>query len=264
MTSLILRSTLSSLALLTALSTGAHGQDTEPTPQDVAQQKLNPLAYGITLPAQWSFGLLAHGEVQPTLNFQPVIPFKLSDDWRIVTRSNASIVHNPEPDAVTGLGDSNISLFLTPAQTGSWVWGVGPIVQFPTATNSALGTGKWCAGPTGALVYASGPWVNGVLVSQLWSFAGPSSRQAVSLMQIEWQVSYTFPDGWYLQSAPTISYDWRAPSGQGWTVPVGVDGGKAFKIGSQNMSAQIGVYYNVKKPTGTAGWSLQTQLSWMY
>jgi hypothetical protein len=24
--------------------------------------------------------------------------------------------------------------------------------------------------------YANGPWVNGVLASQLWSFAGPSNR----------------------------------------------------------------------------------------
>ena len=264
MTTLILRRVLSFLALVIAFSSDAYGQDALPTPESVAQQKLNPLAYGITLPAMLSFGLLPHGEVQSTLNFQPVIPFRLSDDWRVITRSNASIIRNPEPDEVTGLADSNISLFLTPAKAEKWVWGAGPILQFPTATNTALGTGKWCAGPTGALVYASGPWVNGVLASQLWSFAGPGNRAPVSLTQIEWQVSYTFSDGWYVQSAPTISYDWKAPSGQGWTIPVGVDGGKAFAIGSQKMSFQVGVYYNVKKPSGTPGWSLQTELSWLY
>ena len=45
---LMLRGVLSFLTLVMAFSTDAHGQDAGPTPQSVAQQKLNPLAYGIT------------------------------------------------------------------------------------------------------------------------------------------------------------------------------------------------------------------------
>src|SRR5438876_6591525 len=78
-----------------------------------------------------------------------------------------------------------------------------------------------------SLLYVDGPWVNGILVSHLWSVAGRSSRQDVS-------------------------------------VPIGVDVGRTFTIGSQGISLQIGAYDNVKKPTGAAEWVLDTQVSWLY
>jgi hypothetical protein len=233
-------------------------------PETPAQRKLNPLGYAIYVPATLSFSFAPHRDAQPALNFQPRIPLGLTEDWRIITRSNVPIVHLPAPDDATGLGDIDTSLFLTPGRTGKWVWGVGPILQFPTATDAVLGTEKWSAGPTAALLYVDGPWVNGILVSQLWSFAGPSRRADVSLMQIELQLSYTFSNDWYVQTAPTISRDWRAPAGEGWIVPIGADAGKVFKIGSKEMGLQLGAYYNLEKPTGAAEWVLQTQISWLY
>ena len=41
-------------------------------------------------------------------------------------RSNVPIVHIPPPDEVTGLGDIDVSLFLTAAKADKCVWGVGP------------------------------------------------------------------------------------------------------------------------------------------
>lgn len=259
---LIRRVSLACLVLTSACF--ARAEAAEEAGASPAQQKLNPLGYGIYLPATLSLGFAPHTDAQPTLNIQPRVPFSLTDDWRIVTRSNVNIIHIPPPDEVTGLGDIDVSLFLTPAKAEKWVWGVGPILQFPTATNTALGTGKWSAGPTAALLYVDGPWVNGILVSQLWSFAGASNRADVSLLQIEVQLSYTFSNDWYIQTAPTISHDWQAPSGQGWLVPIGADIGKVLKIGSQEIGLQVGAYYNVKKPAGAATWVLQTQVSLVY
>jgi len=127
-----------------------------------------------------------------------------------------------------------------------------------------LGTRKWSAGPTAALLYVDGPWVNGVLVSHLWSFAGSANRQGVSLTQLEVQVSYTFQNDWYIQTNPTLSYDWRAPAGQDWTIPVGIDVGKVFSIGSHGLSVQAGTYYNVKRPDEASRWLLRAQLSWVF
>ncbi len=232
-----------------------------PTP---VQEKLNPLADVIKLSAMLSFGFGFGPDrnTQPTLNLQPVIPLRLTEDWRVITRSSLSVIHLPDPEETTGLGDLEVSLFLTPARTGPWVWGLGPIFQFPTATDTTLGTGKWSAGPTGALLYVNGPWVNGILASQIWSFAGPSSREDVSLTQIEVLLSYTFGSNWYVQTNPTYSYDWKAPSGQGWIVPIGMDVGKVFPIGSQSLSLQVGAYYNVRKPDGAADWVLRAQTGW--
>src|SRR5262245_33340534 len=258
---------IGSVTLLCLVLTSAclvRAEDTGQGASINAQQKLNPLGYGIYLPATLSLGFASHQDAQPTVNFQPRIPLGLTDDWRIVSRSNVSIIHTPSPDEATGLGDIDVSLFLTPAKTAKWVWGVGPIVQFPTATDTTLGTGKWSAGPTAALLYVDGPCVNCILVSQLWSFAGSSNRANVSLTQIEVQLSYAFPTDWYIQTAPTISYDGQAPSGQHWVVPIGADIGKVLKVGSRELGLQVGAYYNVKKPDGAATWVLQIQASLLY
>ena len=183
---------------------------------------------------------------------------------RFLTRSSLSILHVHDPQELTGLGDLDISLFVTPAHATTWVWAVGPIFEFPTATDLTLGTGKWSAGPTAGLVYVNGPWVNGIVASHLWSFAGPRTRDDVSLTQIEVLLSYTFANDWYVQTNPTMSHDWRAPRGQGWEIPVGADIGRSFKIGAHSVSLQIGAYYNVKRPAGTAEWSLETQISWVH
>jgi hypothetical protein len=63
---------------------------------------------------------------------------------------------------VFGLGDVQPSLFLSPAQPGKLIWGMGPVLQFPTATDDSLGQGKWGAGPTAVALVMHGPWVSGV------------------------------------------------------------------------------------------------------
>src|SRR4029077_12879059 len=60
------------------------------------------------------------------------------------------------------------------------IWGVGPIFQFPTASSPELGTGRWSAGPTAAVVYSEGPRFNAILAYQLMSFAGNRDRGSVN------------------------------------------------------------------------------------
>jgi hypothetical protein len=254
------------LFLLATLEvSSARAEDTDGAAQSLVKQRLNPLANSVRLTATLSAGLGPDGDTQPNLNFEPVIPFGLTDDWRVVSRPNVSIFRLPAAQGgSTGLGDTQLPFFLTPVKTGDWVWGAGPIVQIPTATSTALGTGKWSAGPTGALIYVGGPWVNGVVASQLWSVAGPKSRAPVSLTQLEVQVSYTIGDNYYVDTAPRFSYDWKAPAGQGWTVPIGFDAGKVFAIGKQELSLGFGAYYNVKTPPGSADWILDVEMMWLF
>jgi hypothetical protein len=94
-------------------------------------------------------------------------------------------------------------------------------VQLPTATTDELGTGRWSAGPTGALIYSSGPWLNGVLTYHLASFAGDRHRSRVNQTYIEPEVSYSFASGWYVQCDPALTYDWTADSADAWSIPMG-------------------------------------------
>ena len=96
---------------------------------------------------------------------------------------------------VFGLGDIQLSLFLSPAKSGALIWGIGPIFEFPTATDDALGSDKWSAGPSAAALTIQGPWVLGALVNPLWSFAGDDDRADVNQTLIQPIVNYNLPGG---------------------------------------------------------------------
>jgi len=48
----------------------------------------------------------------------------------------------------------------------------GPVFLYPSARNDALGTEKWCAGPTGDVLRQESGFTYGLLANHLWSFAG--------------------------------------------------------------------------------------------
>ena len=89
-------------------------------------------------------------DVQYILNIQPVIPFKLTEDWNLISRTIMPLIYQPElaPGVgdVFGLGDIQQSLFLSPAKPGKLIWGVGPIFQFPSATDDSWGRASGARG----------------------------------------------------------------------------------------------------------------------
>jgi hypothetical protein len=236
-----------------------------PTLQQLAKDKQNPFAETINIPieAATGFGVGPSRDVAAQLTIQPLLPIALDADWNLIARPLLPVTFLPAPQERFGLGDVQTSFYLTPARTAGWIWGLGPALQLPTATSDELGTGKWSAGPTGALVYSEGPWFAGVLVTQLWSFAG-ARRTAVNQTSTEMDVSYNFESGWYIQSDPTITYDWSAESRDAWTLPVGIDIGKVTKIGGQDVSFQIGGYDALKSPTGAPQWIVRAQITFLF
>ena len=135
-----------------------------------------------------------------------------------------------------------------------------------------LGTGKWSAGPTGVIVLTQGNIVAGVLANNVWSFAGQLTRtvvctvrkeslgKAVNQLLMQPFFNYNLPDGWFLVTAPILTADWEASSGDRWTIPVGGGFGRVFKIGSQPVNANIQGYYHVERPTEAASWHLTAEL----
>lgn len=249
---------------------------------DLVKAVQNPVANLISLPFQnnTDFGIGPQNQTRNTLNIQPVVPFKLSSDWLLVTRTivptlaqpnsfaNTGSVVPPTPDSagILGLGDINTTLFLSPAQPSKVIWGVGPILSFPTATNDVLGTGKWNAGPAALILVQPHPWTLGLLVNNMWSYAGSSSRQDVNQMLLQYFINYTLPHAWFLTSAPILNANWKAGSGDKWTVPVGGGVGKVFKIGNQPMNASVQAYYNAVKPdtVQAADWQLRLQIGFLF
>jgi hypothetical protein len=105
------------------------------------------------------------------------------------------MTYSPVPEKRFGLGDIQPSFFLAPAQVDRWTWRVGSAFQLPTATSDELGTGKWSAGPTGALIYTEGRWFAGVLVGPHRVSREPNLGRAKCQLQLrKWLVHSNRPN----------------------------------------------------------------------
>jgi len=239
---------------------------TNSTLQDLAKSVHNPFADFVKVPLQSTtgFSIGPHHNAGESLNLQPLIPFSLNAEWDLMARPSLSVTYRPSPHEQFGLNDLQTSFFVTPHNADKWIWGVGPIFQFPTATSDALGTGRWSGGPTAALIYSKGPWFNGVLAYQLLSFAGNRARGSVNQTYVEPEVSYNFESGWYVACDPPMTFDWTTNASNGWTIPIGADVGDAFNAGSHAMSFQVGAYDLARRPDGAPQWIIRVQLTALF
>ncbi len=239
--------------------------------EEMAKAAQNPVADLISLPFQnnTNFGFGPDDDIQNVLNIQPVIPFHLSENWNLITRTIVPLINQPEVVQGTGdefgLGDINFTAFFSPKNpTKGIIWGAGPIFAFPTATDEKLGSEKWSLGPSAVALTIQGPWLFGALINNVWSFAGDDDRDDVNAMLVQPFVNYNLPNGWYLVSSPIITANWEAASGNTWSVPLGGGVGKIFRIGNQPVNAQIQAFYNVEKPELVGDWTLRFQLQLLF
>ncbi|MGB5620691.1 MAG: hypothetical protein WBM78_27865, partial [Desulfobacterales bacterium] len=220
----------------------------------------NPVGAMYSLPLKFTFDFGASNGEASFLNIQPVIPITVGD-WNLINRIIAPLIDtpgqvtgtpeipNPPPgDGATGLGDINYSLFVSPAKPKGFIWGLGPSIMLPTASDEQLGSKKWSAGPTGVVLVQPKWGTYGGLVRHLWSFAGDDDRASVNQTLFEPFLNYNLDKGWYLITDMIITANWDADSSNRWTVPLGGGVGKLLKIGSQPINVRTEAYYNVAKP----------------
>lgn len=231
----------------------------------------NPVASLISVPIQnnSNFGFGPDGRIQNVLNIQPVIPVSVSQNWNLITRIITPIIFQPtvsQPfnQGAYGFGDLNPSFFLSPAKAGRIIWGAGPALVLPTATNPVLGQGKWSMGPSFVALTQPGKWTIGALVNNVWSFAGQSRRPDVNQMLFNWFVNYNLPKGWYVGTLPIVTANWNAPSGSRWVVPIGSSVGRIMKLGFQPVNIQIGFYGNAVHPPGASSWNMRAQIAFLF
>ena len=118
----------------------------------------------------------------------------------------------------------------------------------PTASDDNLGTGKWGLGPSAVAVTMRGPWVMGVLASQVWSVGGDEERDDISTFLSQYFINYNLEHGWFITSAPIITANWKFPDGEQWIVPFGGGFGKVFVVGTRPMNFNTQLFYNAVRP----------------
>jgi hypothetical protein len=252
---------LSILPLLPLTHTRALAQE-RPGASQFVKDARNPLGDQASFQVQpnFNFGVGQDRDTQYVFNIQPIVPIHLPGAWTLFSRTILPLIDQPGSAPgqgyTFGIGDIQPTLFLSPPSSKGFIWGVGPVFQFPSASSTSLGTGKWEIGPTAAAILTGAWWQVGAQVNNLWSFAGDASRPAVNTMLLEPLVNVFLPADWYLTFGPQVTANWKAGSGNQWTVPVGGGIGRAFTIGRQRGTAQIEAYSNVERPAGGPRWSM--------
>jgi hypothetical protein len=250
----------------------------QPTPAlsdtEIAKEAVNPVTLNVTIPLRYEADF-NDGPYQATKNTfdidQAVLPFVLNDDWALITRTKLPAYVQPPKKIgdswASGLGNGYTTFFLSPTRGAGFYWGVGPVLFYPTATNTALGVNKWGSGVSLALLKKDEtPWEFGAVINNIWSLDGPpGSSDRYNQMLLNPFLSFHFGDGWSLDTSPNISADWLSKPGQQWTVPVGGGLGKVFHIGALPVQFSVDAYYNAIRPAASSEtWLIQATVTLVF
>ena len=268
---------ISILCLLLAVATlvqPARAEEKSSAPQggdsELAQELSNPVADLMTIPIQMNYdrdiGPLDDGWKLQT-NIQPVIPFHLNEDWNLISRTIMPVISQdgifPGEGSQFGLGDINLSLFFSPKKptSGGVIWGIGPVLLLPTATDDLLGAEKWGAGPAMVALTVRGQWTLGMLANHVWSYAGDCDRQDISNTFVQPFAAYTWPSAWTVSVQSESTYNWKTEK---WSVPINAAVSKLVRLGKLPVSLQAGVGYWAESPdAGPEGFRFRLQATFV-
>lgn len=235
---------------------------------ELAKKLANPVASLVSVPfqANYDFGIGVNDVERFTLNFQPVIPISISDDWNLIVRTILPIIDAPSPapgiSSASGLGDTLQSFFFSPKEpVGGWILAGGPVFSWPTATDSILGSEQWGVGPTFLALKQSGGWTYGALVNHVWSYAGDSSRNEINNSFVQPFLAYITQTKTTLSLNLESSYNWVD---QQWTVPVNFMISQMIKLGSMPAQVFVGGRYYAEAPTGGPEWGIRAGLTLLF
>jgi hypothetical protein len=231
----------------------------------LAKKLANPIASLISVPFQNNtfYGIGQYKGTQNVMNFQPVIPLKLNEDWNLITRVIVPIVTQynvtGENTSQSGLSDITASAFLSPSKTKNGLtWGIGPAFLVPTATNTYLGTGKFGIGPTAILLKQGNGMTYGALINQIWSVAGDANRTNVSQMFIQPFFTFNWKSGAGIGAVGSLTQNWETKIFSS-SVALPISG--ITKLGKQIVQLAVGPQIPISGPNkGDFGWRAQLVL----
>ncbi len=230
--------------------------------QELAKKLSNPVSSMISVPFQENidFGIGPEDGVRSTLNFQPVIPVPLGEDWNVIIRTIVPITYQNDVTAPGksefGLGGITQSFFFSPTKPGPGgiIWGAGPAFLYRTEIDRALGAGKWGAGPTVVALKQMGHDTVGLLANHIWSIGGDEDRADVSSTFLQPFFAHTTSSATTFTVNLESTYDWV---GEEWTVPANFQITQLVKLDGQPVSVGGGFKYYAAKPEGGPDWGVR-------
>ncbi len=161
----------------------------------------------------------------------------------------------PGPDVKWGLSDIMVQTFFNPKSASDWKWGVGPQFSFKSRTSERVAGPGWGSGLGAVMVGGAGDFAFAFLTNQHWSFDGD-----FSLMTVQPMIFYNIPSlpGATIHFNNSITIDWKATSGNKWTVPLGLGVSQTLDMGGgYALDLSIGGYGIAVRPEAGPRWQLK-------
>lgn len=236
----------------------------------------NPFAYipRLFIENQFNTGEGNNNSMSYGLHPRPVLPFHLTDDLALITRTTFSIRYQealtPDDANRFELGDTDMELYFTPKNTwadGTLMAGAGPILHFPTATQREFGLGKWGLGPAGAVIWqpagvkSDHGWTFSFYANHLFDIAGNSNRETFSVTYLQPGASYTFAGDISLGVDIESVYDSISKQ---WVVPINFTVSQLINVSTQPIVVTAGGRYFAETPAGGPDWGGQLSFNFLF
>lgn len=257
--------------ITTAETEAKHSGNTD---VELAKKMSNPVANLTSVPIQYNYqdnlGPNKDGK-KSLMKIQPVVPFSISEDWNLITRTIIPVVQTqdmyPGAGTETGFGDTNLSLFLSPKEPTSngIIWAAGPVILIPTESHD-LGKDKWGLGPTFAVLKITDlgnkkSLTTGLLTSQIWTVESHTDKTETNQLYVQPFMSYVLPTATTLTLSSETTFDWVTNERE---IPIIFQVGQMVKIRDQIVNFQIGEQWYADKYTGGSNWATRFQVTFLF
>ncbi|MCF1709466.1 transporter [Tabrizicola sp. J26] len=237
--------------------------------EELAKQTANPISSLVSVPFQLNYDHgIGDGDGQQTyINIQPVIPFSISENWNVISRTILPVVDQSDFTddfgSRSGLGNITQSLFFSPKEPtqGGLIWGVGPVFQIPTATDG-IAPNQWGAGITGVALEQKNGWTVGMLANHIWSIGKTDQYGNSSKTFLQPFLAYTTPKATTFSLNTESTYDWESEE---WSVPINMMVAQVVKIGGRPVQLVGGVrYWADSAEGGPDGWGARLAVTYLF
>ena len=240
----------------------------QPELTNLAKEEQNPIStmeqFGLRYFSYTGAGI--NGDQKPSLlTLHLSIPYRLNDDWNVITQADMPFTSwQYGSNNYSGAGNLLMSMYFSPRKS-SVIWGVGPVVQFPTASNHVFDNGQYAAGPAFAIVRKKGRWLNAIQGYHLWQVGGREDSPAMNTTAVQLALNYNLTKGWAVTLGSGVVVDWRIAQGEKSIVPVGLTIGHTIipRRGGNPISCNVGASYNVVRPVGAPQFQYKFQITFL-
>jgi hypothetical protein len=192
------------------------------------------------------------------------MPFSLNKSTNLILRVIMPVASQPAADEgrINGLGDVLMTPWFSPKKTGGIIWGAGPVLSLPVATDPSLGSEKFGLGLSFVVLAQPGKFTIGTLFNHIWSVAGAKDRSDVSTMFWQPFLNYNLGNGLAVGASSEISTNWKAD--QKVTAPLLFQISKVALVGRRPVNFAWAAGPMLASPDGGAEWRFRFQMTLLY